>query len=458
VTGEYSEKSRSNGLSNEAHRFDIHEYSGAFAVSNAFSKEEKVAFDQVLEGFNDEVVATKMAKVYKTDQTTMERTGDIIWRPQPYIMTSYDGNDMSANFKDVTQLSVPASIDSQKTVPFSLTARQLRDQLQEGRLGEGARQKLASDINVSLTAVAATYGSLFIKRTVAATGFDDIALADAAFTEQGIPLDGRVMGLSPRDYNNMASNLGKPQTSGLQKTATAYEKAYLGPVSGFDTYKLNYANRLAAAVPGAGVTIENTQPLNYVPVAATQTAGRGWLNVDNRFQTIGITVGAAGALKVGDSFTLAGVNAVHHITKQDTGQLKTFRIVEIVTGGGTAGAGTVKITPPIIINDGSNPSTAQYQNVTAAPADGATMTFLNTAAAYVNVFWQGDAMEILPGRLAPAPESGLAVMRGTTDDGIELVMTRQGEINDLGTKYRFDALFGCNCLNPEMAGVILFSQ
>lgn len=427
-------------------------------MANAFSKEEKVAFDQVLEGFNDSVVATKMANVYITDQTTMERTGDIIWRPQPYIMTSYDGNDMSANFKDVTQLSVPAVIDSQKVVPYTLTARQLRDQLQEGRLGDGARQKLGSDINVSLTSVAATYGSVFVKRPAAAAGFDDLAQADALFTEQGIPEMARVMGLSPRDYNNMASNLAKPQTSGLQKTATAFEKAFLGDVAGFDTYKLNYATRLAAAVPGAGVTITNVLPLYYTPVAATLTAGRGWLNVDNRFQTISITVGAAGALKVGDSFTIAGINAVHHITKQDTGQLKTFRIVEIVSGGGTVGANTVKICPPIISNGGGTPAEAQYQNVASTPTNGLTLTFLNTTAGYVNPFWQGGAMEILPGRLAPATESGLAVMRGTTDDGIELVMTRQGEINDLSTKYRFDTIYGCNCLNPEMAGVMMFSQ
>jgi hypothetical protein len=41
---------------------------------------------------------------------------------------------------------------------------------------------------------------------------------------------------------------------------------------------------------------------------------------------------AGGTVKVGDAFTIAGVNAVHHITKQDTGQLKTFRITAIVSG------------------------------------------------------------------------------------------------------------------------------
>lgn len=131
-------------------------------------------------------------------------------------------------------------------------------------------------------------------------------------------------------------------------------------------------------------------------------------------------------------------------------------MIAIVTGAG--GSGTIQIAPPIISNGGSTNAEAMYQNVTATPADGAAITFLNTVAAGQNVFWAGDCMEILPGRLAPATESGLAVMRGTTDNGIELVMTRQGAINDLTTKYRFDTLFGTVCLNPEMAGIELFSQ
>ena len=424
-------------------------------MANAFSKEEKVAFDQVLEGFNDAVVATKMAKVYQTDQTQMERTGDIIWRPQPYILTSYNSNDMTSNFGDVIQLSVPASINQQSAVPFKLTARELRDQLQEGRLGASAKQRIASDINVSLTNTAAAYGSIVVKRTVAATGFDDIALCDAALTEQGIPMEDRVFGLSPRDYNNMASNLAS-RVLDNSKSLQAYERAYLGNVASFDTYKLNYANRLAAATAQT-VTITNSSPLYYTPLAQTLTAGRGYLNVDNRFQTISVNV-TSSTIKVGDCFTIAGVNAVHHITKQDTGQLKTFRVVAIVTGAG--GTGTIQITPPIIAgaNGGGTAAEIQYQNVTTAPSNGAAITFLNTAAAYQNPFWQGDAMEIIPGRLVPAVDSGMAVMSGTTDDGIQLTMTRQGSINDLATKYRFDAIWGTNCNNPEMAGIILFSQ
>jgi hypothetical protein len=37
-------------------------------------------------------------------------------------------------------------------------------------------------------------------------------------------------------------------------------------------------------------------------------------------------------------------------------------------------------------------------------------------------------------------------------------MARQGAINDLSTKYRFDVFFGLVLLQPEMAGIEEFSQ
>jgi hypothetical protein len=49
-------------------------------------------------------------------------------------------------------------------------------------------------------------------------------------------------------------------------------------------------------------------------------------------------------------------------------------------------------------------------------------------------------------------------MRGTTDNGIELLMTRQGAINDLSTKYRFDTIWGLVNKQPQMTGAMMFSQ
>lgn len=421
-------------------------------MANAFSKEERVAFEDILEGFQDALVLSRNVSVYNTDSTMMERTNDIIWRPQPYIAQSFDGTDMTSNFKDFTQLAVPSTIGFSKSVPWTLTAKELRDALQEGRLGDAAKQKLASDINVAVMNVASQQGTLVVKRTAAASGFDDVAQAEAIMNEQGVQSFDRYMALSTRDYNGMASNLAGRQTLN-GKPLTAYEKAYIGMVASFETYKLDYATRLTAA---AGTTVTVNGANQYYTPKATSTAGTGETqNVDNRFQNLTIAVGG-GTVKVGDAFTIAGVNAVHHITKQDTGQLKTFRITAIVSGSG--GSGVVQISPPIISGGGSTDAELEYKNVTATPANGAAITFLNTVAANVNPFWQKDSLEILPGRYAVPSDAGTAVMRASTDQGIELVMQKFYDINTMKTKYRLDTLFGVVNKQPEMSGIILFSQ
>lgn len=421
-------------------------------MANAFSKEERVAFELLLEGFQDALVLSRNVSTYSTDQVTMERTSDTIWRPQPYISQSFDGQDQTSNFKDYTQLSVPARIGYAKSVPFVLTAKELRDALQEQRLGQSARQKLASDINVAVMNVAAQQGTLVVKRTSAASGFDDVAQCEAIFNEQGVMDFERYLALSTRDYNGMASNLAGRQTM-QGKPVTAYEKAYVGTVASFETYKLDYANRLAAAAGGAGLTIDTRDvAVNYYIPKATSTAVTGEVgNVDNRYQTV--TISSTTNVAAGDCFTIAALNAVHHITKGDTGQLKTFRVISVDSGT------TMTISPPIISNQVANDASAEYKNcVINTKAANSAIVFLNTVAAYANPFWQKDAIEILPGRYAVPSDAGVAVMRASTDQGIELVFQKWYDINTMKTKYRIDTLFGVVNKQPEMSGILLFSQ
>jgi hypothetical protein len=421
-------------------------------MANAFSKEERVAFENLLEGFQDALVLSRNVSIYNTDQTMMERTNNTIWRPQPYISRSYSGTDMTANFLDYTQLAVPATIGFNQSVPWIMTATELRDALQEQRLGDSAKQKLASDINVAVMNVAASQGTLVVKRLSAASGFDDVAQCEAIFNEQGVNFDQRYLALSTRDYNGMANNLAGRQTlSG--KTLTAYDRAYIGQVASFDTFKLDYANRIGVASGGA-ITIDTRDSANnyQVPKAVTNsptTAER--LNVDNRYQTV--TVSQTTYVQPGDAFTIAGVNAVHHITKQDTGQLKTFRVISITNGT------QMVISPGIVSNQVASAAGAEYQNcVVNVKAANSAIVWLNTAAAPINCFWQKDAIEILPGRYAVPQDAGANVMRASTDQGIELVMQKQYDINTMKTRYRLDTIFGVVNKQPEMTGIILFGQ
>lgn len=424
-------------------------------MANGFSKEEVVAFDQLLEGFQDALVMSKNVSIYRTDQTMMERTNDTIWRPQPYIAVTYSGSNATSNFNDYTQLACPATISIQRHAAWQFTAKEMRDALQENRISNSAEQRLASDINQSVIDSCSLLGSIFIKRPAAATGFDDVAQIEAAFNEIGVQFEDRKLVLSTRDYNGMASDLQKNTRSfGDPISNDALRRASVGMVASFDTFKADYLRRKAPAAGGGALTIDtrDSATTNFYVPAATSTAGTGETNnVDNRFQTI--TVSSTTSVAAGDAFTIANVFGCHLITKENTGQLKTFRVVSVPS------ATTLVITPPIVSNQVAAQASAQYQNcIVSSKSATAAITFLNTVAGFMNPFWQKDAIEILPGRLAVPRNAGADVMTATTDNGIEVVMQKQFDINTQKTKYRVDTLYGTVNKQPEMSGVVMFSQ
>ena len=423
-------------------------------MPNAFSKEEVVAFENILEGFQDALVLSRNVNVYATDGATMERARDTIWRPMPYIAQSFDstvGSSISSNYDDMTQLSVPSTLGFSKTSAWKLNAKELRDALQEGRLGDAAKQKLASDINRSVLSVASNQGTLVVAVAGAAGDYDDVALCDAIMNEQGVPDYDRYLALSTRDYNGLAGNLATATRSfGNAKSDRAYERSYVGMVAGFDTYKMDYANRLAAQATAVTIATNGAQ-VRFVP-RATTTSTAGVLNVDNRYQTV--TVSTTVGVVAGDAFTIAGIEAVHQITKQSTGQPKTFRVISVDSGT------TMTISPPMIgANSSPTDAELQYKNINVASTSAtASINWLNDNACNVNPFWFKNSIELLPGRYAVPTDSGAAVMRASTDQGIELVMQKFYDIDTMTIKYRLDTLYGVVCTAPEMAGVLIFGQ
>jgi len=287
--------------------------------------------------------------------------------------------------------------------------------------------------------------------STAAGTFDDVAECDTIMNEQGVGMMDRYLALASRDYNGLSGNLAGRQTL-TELPLKAYQRSYVGMVSSFETYKLDYANRIAAAAGGGALTIDTQVGAgNFYTPQATRVAATGERsNVDNRYQVV--TISATTNVAAGDCFTIDGVEAVHHITKQTTGQLKTFRVISVDS------ATTMTISPPIISNQGNTDPEAQYQNVEVTAAAAAPITFLNTVAAPINPFWHKEAIEILPGHYAVPTDSGAAVMRGTTENGIEVVWQKQYDINTMKTKYRMDILFGVANKQPEMTGILLFGQ
>lgn len=415
---------------------------------NDFSKEERVAFEDILAGFNDAMVISKNVAKFGTPDTLMERANDTIWRPMPYILTSQNRTVGSAvTAQKATQLSVPARLNQRKNVTWEMDALELRDALQEGRLGQSAYQRLASDINTSVRDVVSLQGTLVARVTGAIDTFDDIALAESIMSEQGIPEGDRYLALTTRDYNNVAGNLAGRQNLMPGKTITAYDRAYVGNVAGFETFKIDAGRRLAANA--ASITIAtNGAQVRYVPDNVDANGN----NVDNRTQQV--TVSSTTGVTAGDCFTIANIGAVHHITKEDTGQLKTFRVISVDSGT------TMTISPPMVgANSSPTAPELQYKNIEVrATSATAAITFLNTSATNLNPFWHKESIELLPGRYAVPTNSGVDVMRGTTDQGLEVVMAKKFDNSTFKSLYTLDVLYGVVNTNPQMNGVLIGGQ
>lgn len=420
-------------------------------MPNNFTRQEQTIFDEVLEGFDDALIAAKTATVFNPlDAEEQARAGDRFWLPMPQIAASYDGFDQTSNFGDLTELSVPVNIGFHKVVPQKFSSKELRVESALRNRGNAAKLKLASDVNMAIFNTVALQGSVFSKRTVAPTGFDDVAIADAAFSEVGVPMGDRIYLAAPRVANAMAGNLASRATTSSRDQG-AYENARINTdIAGFDVLKNDQTIRLAAATGGA-TTVTNAN--SYFEPAATSTGSNGEVaNVDNRYSNLTVTSANYAGIKAGDAFTIAGVNSINMITKQDTGQLQTFRVIS------KPSAGVIQIAPALISNGGATRAGAEYRNVSATPAAGAAITWLNTTTAEINPFFMRGALLLVPGSYAVDPEDGWQVMRARTDAGIGITYTRQGEINDLSVKARWELDFGTSLTNPMMAGAQMFGQ
>lgn len=420
---------------------------------NDFNKEERVMFEDIFEGFEDQLVASQNVNTFGTNGTLMERTNDTIWRPQQVISVGGDriiGSDIT--IKGKTKLSVPAVLDKQPHDNFQLTALELRDALADGTLGIASRNYIASRVNSDVLDTACNQATIVVPISTAAGDYDDIALCESVMNEMGVMADSRYMMLNTRDYNGMAGNLASRSTM-TGKPTTAYEKSYVGPVANFETFKLDTGNRIAAAAGGGSLTIDTqASAANYYVPRATRTESTygNTGNVDNRYQTI--TVSSTTNVAAGDCFTVAGVEAVHHVRKTRTGQLKTFRVMEVLTST------TMVISPPMVSNQGASDAGEQYQNVYVAPSATAAITFLNSDASGYNVFWRKPAIELLPGRYEVPSNQGVQTMNYTTKNGIQIVVTKSFDQSTFVSTYAFDARYGVVMTAPEQCGVLLFNQ
>lgn len=428
-------------------------------MANAFSKEEVVFFEQVLEGFDPNNITAKQVDKFKPASTTLERAGLTVHRPIPYITLGTEGLTLAAGaFADRTQLTVPSTLNANvgspsdiKNIPFKMTAVELNDPLQRDRIAEAAVQQLSAIVDNTVATEVAKRGSIFIKNGAAITTYAHVAQCEEALSIRDVAImEPRTIIMNPRDYNTVANNLAQRDAPPTGVSLTAFERSRIPRIATFDSFKANFmpTQTLTAA---AGYLVKGANQ-DHDPVAVDGNGN----NVDNRTQTLIIDTGT-GNVNEGDAFVIAGVFAVSQVHKNVTADLQTFRITSTASGSGDH---TVTITPAIVAAAGGGGAQANddYANCSAIPADNAVITFLNLSASQPsNIFFMNRAVEIIHGSLATMDldGAGVSTMIASTDSGIEILFAKGADVRNLTTEYRLTMWMTANVLIPEMCGNLI---
>lgn len=416
--------------------------SGFILGANALTKDLEILFENFIVGFDAASVVSQEAAFFSPDQQAMQRAGDVVYRPQDYHMDVVAGLDISAATPtDLVQRMVPASYKSPQNILYKLDAKEMRDPQHKLQAGQAAGLRLSAQIDSDMYDVVAKQGANVIKKVGALT-WDDAALAEAVLLSKGMPMGvGRKFFMNPFDYKDVAKDLGNRAYLG-KPNMDAYERSRVPDIAGFRTFRTDNLVNLLGVGTVTGTTVSGAQ--SFTPSAMT-----GDVPTDNRRMTLVVAGANIANIKNGDSFVIGSaataVNAVHNITKDDTGQQQTFRVI---SGGGTA---NLVITPAIV-------ATGPYKNVTIAAGAGAAITFLNTVSKPVSPFWVDGAVELMAGKLAFPDGQGAQVMHATSKNKIPLIMSYSFDHLKGVTTCRFTSLYATTVLQPELAGVVIANQ
>ena len=186
-------------------------------------------------------------------------------------------------------------------------------------------------------------------------------------------------------------------------------------------------------------------------VITHQTAAYGTLPTVNGANQTGnvLTVTATTApINKGDIITIAGVNAVNRVNKNDLGTLRQFAITAFVPVGST----TLPIYPAIV-GQVAGVETA-FQTVAQSPANGAAISSpINASEVYrKNIAFAAGAVTMVTADLE-LPGGVQEAAREKLDDISMRMVTAYNVVTDQTTT-RLDILFGFAWVRPEWAVIV----
>jgi len=374
--------------------------------------------------------------VEKADESDFDgkngyQSGDTIYTniPARYIPQE-DNLDISSLNADSVEEKKPLVLDKTETVRMDFDSLELATDTdvsrQLKRYGIPAAEAIAQNVEARCLAIASD--SIFNSVGTAGSNqftVSDILAARTKLNQQLCPrADRKLVLTSEAGAEAVDARKGLFQSSEL--IDEQYRMGMIGRADGFDWYETELIN-----------THTNGNDVTGVEVSTTASEGDSTLVVE------GLTT-TTGTVTKGTVFTIAGVNEVHPITKEDTGRLKQFVVTADATANGS-GIATLSISQSLYAGSRG------LQNITALPADGDSITIVGAASTgYAqNLAFHPSSFKMVTVPLVK-PE-GVDLVASETIDGITVNLVRDFDIQTRKMITRVDILYAFDPVRPEWA-------
>ncbi len=310
------------------------------------------------------------------------------------------------------------NVTSQKGVDISFSSVELTLNIIDFSklILEPAMAVLAANIEAdALNMVTSVYNQ--VNGQGAAQSLQNVLGARKILLDNLAPSGEKLIRLNTQDNVDLVNSL-----KGLFQSSTEISEQYrdgvMGHTGGFEFAENTFLNQYTRGAESA----------TYVVNGANQTGSS---------LIVGTGTGAGNA---GDIFTIANVYRVHPETKASTATLQQF----VLTAAYAGGAGTMAISPAISISGGT-------QNVSAAPATGALLSFAGTAstASGISLAYAKDAFTFATADLVMP--GGVDMAARKVMDGISMRLVRQYDVNNDLFPCRLDVLYGYQAIRPQLA-------
>jgi hypothetical protein len=410
-------------------------------MANAFLAAREYANVMLLLLKNNLVMGRLVDGQFRNQVT--DRNGLTINVKRPPQFIAKDGPTLAE--QSIVTGSTQLAVDRYRNVHVSVTDLEAvtnYDQLMRNAVVRSAASTLAHDVDLFLHTQLLQFPSHVGTPGQPLRQPSQFFAAHTRLMEQSVPDTDLAAVMSYQDAENIRSQLIAGNIQGVNRTAL--ENARVPLMSSIQGYATQHIKSLTTGTRVAtdGDVNGAAQNVNYSDVKDLDSSE---FNID------GLAAGAT--IKKGEIFTIAGVYAINNRSGETLPYLRQFVVTDDATADGT-GAVTLNIFPHIIVpgTGGAEADTnTAFGTVSAAPADGAAITFLAAAGTVVPIraAWHKQAIQLVSARLEE-PMSDTSSFATDPETGISIRYWRGSDIATGKHIHRWDMIYGAKVVDPRL--------